>query len=147
MITKTDILAKVEKFREVNKQAKNSIKLTYKQKSELYGQIADDYLYRKIKSGWRPGEFTDVRFDDEFSRVPMIWSCEMHKVKSSWIDSIGYNEKDKVVKIITKSNDTTYAYAYQGVDLFEWQKFYRSRDKGSHFNKYIRKKFTCLRLI
>lgn len=64
---------------------------------------------------------------------------EMKPVKSSNIQAIGYDAKDKVMHIAFTSGKT---YAYHGVTPEQHGEFLHADSIGSHFARHIRPRFS-----
>jgi hypothetical protein len=60
---------------------------------------------------------------------------EMHKVKSSNIESIGYDEGTHRMRVKFSSGTL---YEYEGVSKENYQKLRDAESVGSHFAKHIR---------
>jgi KTSC domain len=70
----------------------------------------------------------------------------MQKVKSSNIESIGHDEKKKIL-YVKFLNGTMYSYT--PFDDVMFTRFLKSKSKGTHFHKHIRtnRKFTVQKLL
>ena len=62
----------------------------------------------------------------------------MKSVRSSTIDSVGYDEPTKTMKVKFKSGGT---YSYAGVPKDEHDRLVTASSVGSHFHKHIKSKY------
>lgn len=65
--------------------------------------------------------------------------------KSSIIEEAAYDVDAGLLKIELKTNSGV-AYIYSGVPMSEWIAFFRSRSRGKHYNRYIKRRFECTKV-
>lgn len=63
-----------------------------------------------------------------------IKAIPMYKVESSNINYLGYDNNNKILKVIFKNNS---AYAYFGVPEIIWQEIIKSESKGSYLTENV----------
>jgi len=138
MITKQQVQDTVKAFRQANAQ----YKLTQGAKSSVYQLIVDDYKsrgnkpvsrrrYNKKKD--RPDYVAPAQYGKvEGRQVEILWPCEMLTVNSSWIEAVGYNAEQRVMKLQTNK----YTYAYQDVPESAFRGFLSAQSPGHYYASF-----------
>lgn len=147
MITKQQIKDTVTAFRQANTKAK----LTQGNKSSIYQLIIDDFNSRKEGPVSRRRYNTETKPDfvapAKYSslgkrRTEILWPCEMIAIDSSWIEAVGYNADQKVMKLQTGK----YTYAYQDVPEAAYRTFFTTNSAGRYYASF-RKLYRAVALV
>jgi len=138
MITKQQLKDSATAFRQVNAQ----YKLTKSAKSCLYQLIVDDYKSRNKspvsrrrnnKKEYRPNYVAPAEYGlVDGRKIQVLWPCKMVKLNSSWIIAVGYNAKQRVLKLSTEH----YTYAYQDVPESAYRAFITTASPGKYFSSF-----------
>lgn len=153
MLTKRQLLDKVSEFHRLNKEET----LTRKQKSDLYQLLIEDYQGRPHKRPVKETTTKQIRepFYESFGRRGLLlWPCEMKRVESSFVHSIGYCESERVLKIVLwdteREYNKVYAYAYHDVPADRYEELVRACDEesaGKFYNRSIKGRFPVVGII
>ena len=146
-LTKTDIRSVVKAYKEANAELNKRQSLYAGQRSAIYQLIIDDFKTadnknkvsrnRKNHTSLKkiPSYCAPIKFTQETSRVPFLWECKMISINSSFINAVGYNADNKVLKILMNGS---YLYAYQDVPESAFNAFLNVPSPGRHYNRFAR---------
>lgn len=146
-LTKTDLRSAVSAYKEANAELNRRQSLYAGQRSSLYQLIIDDMEATKTQAKVSkarhnqaslkdiPSYSAPIKFTQETSRIPFLWECKMHAVRSSFINAVGYCKEERVLKILMNN---TYLYAYQDVPESAFTVFLNTKSVGGYYNKFAR---------
>lgn len=146
-LTKTDLRSAVKTYKEANAELNKRQKLYAGQRSSLYQLVIDDFKVlstkdkvsknRKNRASLKdiPCYSAPIKFTQKTSRVPFLWECKMIPINSSFINAVGYNSEERVLKIMMNN---TYLYAYQDVPESAFNTFKSVPSPGKYYNRFAK---------